>query len=51
MMPKDFSVITGVQVSKRPVEYDMQAHTKHNKLLQYFGKILADIVKPAMMYT
>jgi hypothetical protein len=51
MTPTDFSAITGVQVCGRPLEYDMEAHTKHNELLQFFGKRLADIAKPTMTYT
>lgn len=51
MTPKDFSAITGIPVSGKPLEYDMDAHTKKAQLLQLCGKRLADLANQAVTYT
>ena len=50
MTPLDFSSITGLPVSGKPLEYDMDAHKKRDELIRWFGEPMVDIAKKRVTF-
>ena len=50
MTPKDFSAITGLPVSGKSLQYDMEAHTKTEEVVRLFGDPIRSILNAKMKY-
>lgn len=44
MTPLDFSALTGIRVSGKPIKYDMEAHTNSDELVRLYGTPIAKLV-------